>query len=373
MATVVGHDYSETLNAFDGVTNSADWIFGLGGVDTIFGLGGADDIKGGGGADIIDGGSGSDTALYLDSSEGVIVNLTTGTKGVGGTAEGDTLTSIENLTGSSYDDALTGDTGANKLSGDKGDDILKGGGGADELYGGANADMLMGGAGGDVLDGGTGVDTASYGGSSAGVVVSLLSDTAYGGDADGDELNSIENLTGSAYGDNLYGNDSANVLNGMGGADALKGFGGADKLNGGENADYLDGGAGFDVLNGGGGSDTLIGGADKDTMFGGTGADVFKIEALTDAPAAGYGNTDYIPDFSEADGDIINLSLIDANTLVGGNQAFTFIGNENAFTGAAGDLRFAAGFVEGDVNGDAIADFQIELDVAVVHNFDFIL
>ena len=59
MATVTGTDNSETIDGADGVTNSADTIFGLGGNDTIFGLGGNDTIKGGGGADTINGGAGS--------------------------------------------------------------------------------------------------------------------------------------------------------------------------------------------------------------------------------------------------------------------------------------------------------------------------
>src|SRR5688500_1004929 len=107
MANIYGTDGAETINAFDGVTNNADTIFGFGGNDSIFGLGGNDEIKGGGGADAINGGSGTDTANYSDSAEGVVVSLISN-EGFGGTAEGDTLTSIENLTGSSHDDFLVG-------------------------------------------------------------------------------------------------------------------------------------------------------------------------------------------------------------------------------------------------------------------------
>src|SRR4051794_25485367 len=116
MANVYGHDYAETINAFDGVTNGFDTIFGFDGNDIIFGLGGNDEIEGGGGADTINGGSGVDTANYYDSGAGVVVNLESGT-GTGGTAQGDTLISIENLTGSAHDDFLIGDAGNNVLRG----------------------------------------------------------------------------------------------------------------------------------------------------------------------------------------------------------------------------------------------------------------
>jgi hypothetical protein len=59
-------------------------------------------------------------------------------------------------------------------------------------------------------------------------------------------------------------------------------------------------------------------------------------------------------------GDIIDLSDIDANQNVAGNQAFTFVGDA-AFSNVAGELRATANLVQGDVNGDGIADFQINL------------
>src|SRR5688572_13536885 len=116
MANVFGTDNAETINLFDVVTNGADTIFGFGGNDSIFGLGGNDLILGGSGGDAINGGSGTDTSSYTDSAEGVVVSLITN-QGFGGTAEGDTLTSIENLTGSAHDDFLVGNDGANVLTG----------------------------------------------------------------------------------------------------------------------------------------------------------------------------------------------------------------------------------------------------------------
>src|SRR3546814_4359380 len=114
---------------------------------------------------------------YAGSAAGVTVNLATGT-GTGGDAQGDTLSGIENLTGSDNDDVLTGDAGANVLDGGAGNDILTGGGGADTLIGGA------------------GTDTASYAGYSGGVTVNLAPGTGPGGEAAGDTLTGIENVTG---------------------------------------------------------------------------------------------------------------------------------------------------------------------------------
>src|SRR5262245_43196852 len=111
-------------------TNNGETLKGTGGADTIMALGGNDTLKGLGGADCLDGGDGIDTALYSDSSAAVGVNLATGA-GAGGSAEGDTLVNIENVTGSSYNDSLTGDDRANVLTGMGGNDILKGGGGTD--------------------------------------------------------------------------------------------------------------------------------------------------------------------------------------------------------------------------------------------------
>jgi Ca2+-binding RTX toxin-like protein len=274
MAIVHGTPNTETLDAADGVTEIADTIYGYGGTDTIFGLGGNDFIVGGAGADAIDGGDDIDAAFYTDSTEGVSVSLVTG-KGHGGTAEDDTLTSIENLYGSAYDDTLTGNSASNSLSGMQGDDLLKGGGGSDTLsggsgqdtlaggsatdtlYGGDGDDTLAGGAGGDAMYGGNGIDTLSYASSPAAVTVALFPYSASGGDATGDTFSGIENLTGSAHDDTLHGNLGVNVL---------------------------DGGDGDDTLHGGGGADTMIGGTGDDTYYVDSALDLI-VEAIGEGTA----------------------------------------------------------------------------------------
>ncbi len=63
--------------------------------------------------------------------------------GSGGDAEGDTLSGIENLIGSAFNDLLGGDAGANVIIGGEGDDQLAGFGGADTLDGGAGVDTVF--------------------------------------------------------------------------------------------------------------------------------------------------------------------------------------------------------------------------------------
>jgi hypothetical protein len=141
----------------------------------------------------------------------VFVDLASGT-GDGGTAEGDTPTSIENIFGFAYDDSLSGNGAANALSGMQGDDSLKGGGGSDTLSGGSGDDELRGGAAGDTLYGGDGIDTLSYVESSAGGTISLLSQLAAGGHAEGDTLSGFEHVLGSSHNDHLQGDNNANQL-----------------------------------------------------------------------------------------------------------------------------------------------------------------
>ena len=283
-------------------------------------------LEGSAGADDIDGQSGLDTAAYTGSDVAVTVNLLDGTAS-GGDAMGDTLTSIENLTGSAFDDTLTGDAGPNVLDGRAGADTLDGGDGADtasyaasdaditvdlsagantgghaegdtlaamenllgsryadvltgdagpnRLDGGAGNDLLEGKAGADTLVGGHGLDTASYAASAAAVTVNLLDGTATGGDAAGDTLDSIEHLTGSAHADTLIGDAGNNVLEGGGGADTLDGGEGIDTASYAGSASRVDVRLSGTVVNYGDATgdtltniENLIGSAHNDTLVG---------------------------------------------------------------------------------------------------------
>ena len=148
------------------------------------------------------------------------------------------------------------------------------------------------------------------------------------------------------------------VRDGGSGADRLDGGAGNDKLYAKAGNDKLFGGAGADHLSGGDGTDLLQGGLGKDVLIGGKGADDFVFASIAEA---GKGDQrDVIRDFSHAQGDDIDLSGIDASTKTSGNQAFAFIGDK-AFSGKAGQLQYEDGLVAGDVNGDKVADFHIEI------------
>ena len=123
---------------------------------------GNDLLYSGPGNDILDGGTGIDTVSYAHATAGVTVNL--GLLGAQNTigAGTDTISNIENLVGSNFNDTLTGDNNNNVINGGLGNDILNGGGGDDLLIGGMGNNTLTGGAGADTfqyLKGNTGHDT----------------------------------------------------------------------------------------------------------------------------------------------------------------------------------------------------------------------
>ena len=207
--------------------------------------------------------------------------------------------------GTMMDDVLPpagGDnTGDDALWGRMGDDILWGGMGNDTLQGGEGDDRLIGGPGGDTLDGGPGSDTADYAKSDARVHVDLQRpfDTqdddpgpVYGGHAEGDSLQSIENIWGSSYSDQLMGNHVANMLFGRGGNDQISGRLGNDSIWGHAGADYLMGGAGRDKLFGGSDDDYLMGDGGNDLLMGQAGADVLNGGSGDDSLEGGMGADD---------------------------------------------------------------------------------
>jgi serralysin len=205
------------------------------GDDRISGLEGNDALVGGPGTNVLDGGPGTDWADYAAAPGPVTVSLPWGTA----TAQDrtDTLISIENVIGSAFNDQLIGTNGVDNL--------------------------LEGGAGNDQLFGSKGSDTAIYSNARSGVTVSLPFGTATGGDGN-DTLDSIENIVGSAFDDQLIGSNGVdNRVEGGRGNDQLFGFGGNDRLIGGLGNDTLDGGAGqdaflFDTSPGAGNIDTIL-------------------------------------------------------------------------------------------------------------------
>ncbi|WP_417624700.1 calcium-binding protein [Paremcibacter congregatus] len=222
------------------------------GNDLLIGGAGNDILEGGLDTDRLEGGEGIDTARYNGSAAGVTIdlaaNLTSATPASGGDAAGDTFDSIENISGSAFNDTIAGDAADNQLFGLKGDDILRGAAGNDVLKGDHGNDSLYGDAGEDNLYGDLGADT----------------------------------LEGGADNDSLYGGDGSDTLRGDAGNDALYGEAGNDTLEGGDGDDILYGGAGSDILKGGLGDDLYIFGANDgaDTIIdaGGINEIAFNIE-----------------------------------------------------------------------------------------------
>lgn len=318
----------EGLDGMDQLTGGSfdDTLDGGAGEDTLVGGDGHDVLIGGVGADRLSGGLGVDTASYEMSSAGVVVSLAA-RRGWGGDAQGDTLIGIENLVGSAHSDKLTGDAGANRLSG---------GGGTDSLFGEDGDDTLDGGTGADGLDGGSGSDTASYFDSRDAISVNLATNTALGGDAQGDKFKSIENVTGGWGDDTIVGDGNANTLNGGWGDDVLSGGDGADTLIGLFGSDTLEGGAGADTISGVQGTDTA--------SYSSSNAAV-TVNIETGAASGGH-----------AQGDV--LSSIE--NLIGSAFADTLTGdsNDNVLTGGAGsDIlsgRDGGDTLEGGAGGDRL-------------------
>jgi Ca2+-binding RTX toxin-like protein len=304
----------------------------------------------------------------------------------------------DDIEGGDGEDDLDGGAGNDDVYGGNDDDVIDGGAGDDDLQGDGGDDVLAGGSGLDIISGGLGSDTASYTRSAYGVTVNLTLGTAFGNGKD--VLRSIEDLVGSVFKDAMAGNLADNDLDGHRGDDDIKAGGGDDDVDGGMgdddlqgNAgdddldgelgdddlagglgnDDLDGGAGDDDLQGGSGSDDLDGGIGSDTMDGGAGSDDFLFDRLTDSGTT-VADRDVINGFDHVDD--VDLSAIDANAKLAGNQSFTF---GDRFTGAAGQLQWDkldgdSFLVTADVNGDSVADFSIRInEVGQLYASDFLL
>lgn len=379
---------NDTLNGGRG----DDVLDGGEGADTLRGGAGKDFLKGGAGddwltpgagRDAVDGGDGIDTVDYSASAAGVRINLQVRSgrllpdEASGGDAERDVIVNVENVVGSALADQIAGDNLAN---------------------------MIEGGGAGDILRGGGGNDTLSYAHSTAGVTVDLLTLAVSGGHAQGDQIQSFENLVGSVYADRLMGTNTANtidsglgndVLDGRGGADTLSGGGGNDiyridnladvvheaagagtdkvyasgsftlgasesveylvakagslgiGLGGNELANRLYSGAGADSLGGGGGNDLYFVNGSGDTVHESAGAGTDKVYASTSFTLGAGESVEYL--IAKAGGLDVGLTGNEfANSLFGGSGADRLNGghgNDRLDGGAGSDtFVFTSGF-----------------------------
>jgi Ca2+-binding RTX toxin-like protein len=347
-------------------------IYGGTASDSLVGGAGADTLSGGRGNDRLDGQTGANQLIGGDGRDIAMLDLADTTAA---------LTLVFKVSGKAVK------IGLNKLSGieslglkaGSGDDNINvaGAQSKSELFGNGGADTLVGSAAwNDTLDGGAGNDLIVFG----------VGDNVRGGDGE-DELRidytpvsgASAQITGDAGVDTLradfsaatYNISSANTNNGSGSVNSISFSGvelltlitgsGADTLAGGEGSDTLVGGAGNDVITGASDLDYITGGAGADQLTGGLSGDRFVYLAVGDSTVALAGR-DTIADWSSQDR--IDLSAIDADPGVDGDQAFAFIGAA-AFSNHAGQVRVEVvdglAIVTGDVNGDGTADFAIAL------------
>ena len=337
------YGYAGNDKLYGGKNN--DKLYGGNGNDKSYGQAGNDSLYMDAGNDTLDGGTGTDW-LYVTGSTNSVVNLakTTGQNTGYGT---DIIKNIENASGGTGVDKFYGTTGNNTLKGNNGNDILQGkngndnlqgnngndklygGAGNDKLIGGNNNDRLQGDAGNDVLNGGGGVDTIVFTGNKA-TSVNLGSRAAQNTGHGRDTITGVENVTSGAGDDTLRGSSVSNKLIGNNGDDTLAGFGGDD------------------TLGGGGGNDILKGGVGKDILLGGAGADTF-VFTNTSHSSATISRADIIKDFTGGV-DKIDLSAIDASTVLAGNNIFTFDGTTPIGTSQLGDIYYKQFDKTGTVN-----------------------
>ena len=428
-----GHDSLVSIESVYGsgdsdsiVGNDVDnYLFGGAGADTILAGDGADYVDGDAGNDLLTGGAGDDYVLGGDGADtfsfddGIVGGVNASLLAMAADGHGhDVLVSIENVIGSGYADTIAGDGGNNTISG---------GGGVDLLSGDDGNDVLVGGAGNDTIDGGAGIDTVSFDDGIVGGVGVNLALNYVAGSHGVDSLVSIENVYGTAYDDNIVGDSGGNRLFGGAGNDVLgtdnteappTSSTGQDVLDGGDGNDMflpgqatdlvVDGGAGVDFiyyrsvgqvsqLNGikvdlglagpqnvdathvltissveqiyGTDFNDTISASTATNMLGGLdGTDLYVFRSL--AELGNGAAADVIQDTFSA-GDLIDLSAIDADTTVAGNQAFGTFGYlpwlygsnaPEAFTGHAGEIienydsSNGMYHLEFDVNGDGVAD-----------------
>jgi Ca2+-binding RTX toxin-like protein len=327
--------------------------------------------------DIINGLSGNDTVSYALSTAVNVSLSIAGPQSTGGSGI-DTLISIENITGSNFDDTLQGDAGNNVLNGGLGSDFVSyssatgsvtidlggfatGAAGFDTLIsienaiGSSFADTIIGNSfnnvsasgdgndyiaaslGSDVIDGGLGTDTVSYS-----TLTGPISLGAFGvvtkSPGVTDQLNLVETIiaTGSNQDTinlslatapaavsttvNLAGALNNVQVNLSGGAPAINlTVSQFENVIGSGVVDTITGNGLANNLSGNGGNDIIAGGSGNDTIAGGLGNDKLTGNADNDSFVfgnIGAANRDTITDFSAVQDTILLSNSLDS-TLAG--------------------------------------------------------
>lgn len=352
--TIIGDvllgDGDDTFNSSGGAFFGM--IDGGNGSDTLTGGNEDETFHGGNGADTISGGPGSDTLSYSASGTAVTIRLWDGFAS-GGHADGDTFNGIENVEGSFGNDTIAGNAEDNELSGKAGDDTIDGGKGNDSIWGavgqddlfgglgndylsggsqndnvdgGEGDDILDGGAGADLINGRDGTDAVSYASATGSITLHLWSGTGLAGDAQGDDLHSIENIIGSNYDDFIMGSFISNTI-WLGN--------GNDTGNGGYNDDILYGEAGDDTIFADEGNDTIFGGIGDDGLHGRKGDDLIDGGSGADR-VYGYLGNDTVTFENSNSG--VDVSIVRGTGIGGDAQGDTYNNIENFIGSAHNDI-----------------------------------
>ena len=323
-------------------------------------------LDGRSGADTINGGDGLDTVSYENSSASVTVNLLTNVN-TGGDAQGDSLSNIEYIIGSAYNDTLTGDAGNN---------IINGLAGNDTINGLAGDDLIDGGSGADAMNGGDGIDTVSYLDSTAPVNVNLAITTSQEWGAAGDTIVNVENLIGSAFGDTLSAAVAGSIIHGGDGDDSINGNTGNDTLYGDAGDDTFYAGDGDDTIYGGLGDDTIFSQGGNNLIIGGAGADLFNgfsgVATATYADSAVGVNINLLTNVNtggDAQGDLI----YGVPNIIGSNFDDIIIGDtfsNSLYGGDGNDFLAGQGYGSNHMDGGAGIDTVSYEDSYSVVNVD---
>lgn len=273
-----------------------------------------------------------------------------------GTAGNDTLVGYggdDTIHGGAGDDVILGGDGNDALFGDAGRDVIFGGAGKDEIFGGEGADMLFGDGGNDRIFGGQGNDYINGGAGN---------DTLFGGEGDDVFVAEVGDGNDTYYGDDVLGGTgidtldmsaiTANITADLG--TGLMGRGMVQSSQTGTDTLW-----GIENIVTGSGNDVITASRAVNIMDGGAGNDTFRFLSAQDADG------DVILGFQS--GDRIDLSAIDANSGISGNQSFTLMSGD-AFTGrgqiiitqeAREDGTYTV--VQANINGGDNADFKISI------------
>jgi Ca2+-binding RTX toxin-like protein len=332
--TGIGNDLKNTIRN-DSTKKST--LEGGGGNDSIIGGSLSDRIDGGIGNDTMRGGRGNDTYVFDSLKDKAIEEI-------GSNGGDDTIITsvnvsliqhpgVENITLESNATGIhIGNEKANTIMGNNSINTFLGLVGDDTLFGAGGNDFLDGGEGNDEMQGGTGDDI---------YVVDSLDDLI---------IEPINNSgTDEIRSSISYSINFINRVTGAGGAptsgmrpqiENLRLIGNRNINGTGNDEDnQIYGNRGSNSLIGGRGNDTITGQRGADSITGGAGGDSFRYLSINDSGTRAD-SMDIIKDFSNRDGDFIDLSAIDANTTETGDQAFRLINRNTNRRNLFGGIGF---------------------------------